>query len=84
MNAKFDVGQKVLIRQDKNPSMSLRDCSVTPYVGQIGEVVNYYYMSPPLGEEFYMYSVRIFAKHKEIALYEDEMEVYRGVLSKVP
>ena len=77
MKRKYGIGQKVVISQVKNQSTSLRDCTIKPYVGQIGEVVNYYYMTPPLGEEFYIYSVSIMAKHKEIALYEDEMEAYR-------
>ena len=76
MNPKYEIGQKVILRTNSNQSLSLRDCTIEPFVGQTGQVTNYYWISPRLGEAFYIYTVRIGESYKEIALYEDEIAAY--------
>ncbi len=76
MNPKCNVGQKVVIRPGNNQPDPPRDCTIEPYAGQIGEVTDYYWLSPRAGEVFYLYTVRIGTSYDEIALYEDEIEVY--------
>ena len=47
-----------------------------PYAGQSGKVTNYYWITPPSGEVFYIYTVRIGTGYKEVVLHEDEIEAY--------
>ena len=76
MNPKYEIGQRVVIRQVSDRLLSLRDCTIEPYVGQIGEVVNYYAINPRSAQVFYLYLVRLGADYHEIALHEDEIESY--------
>ena len=76
MDSKYKIGQKVLIKSVSNQAPSLRDCTIDPYVGQIGQVTDYYWISPITGKVFYIYTVRVGAKNKEIVLHEDELETY--------
>ncbi len=71
---KYIVGQKVVIKPVRQP-LSPRDCTIEPYVGQVGEITDCYWIRPRLGGEiFYIYSVRVGPDGKEIALHEDEIE----------
>jgi len=72
----YDIGQKVIIKPVNSQSLSPRDSTIEPYVGQIGEVAGYYWISPPAGEVFYIYTVRVGASDKEIVLHEDEIEAF--------
>ena len=74
MNPKYEIGNKVTIRPVNGQSLSPRDCTIEPYAGQIGEVTDYYWISPRAGEVFYLYTVRVGTGYKELALHEDEME----------
>ena len=74
MNAKYEIGQKVIIRSNTNQSLSLRDCTIEPYAGQLGQVTDYYWITPRANAVFYIYNVRVGEGSKEIALYEDEIE----------
>ena len=76
MTARYSIGQKVTIKQSDSQHLLARDCAIDEYAGQIGEVTNYYWISPRGGQVFYMYEVRIETGHKEIALHEDELEAY--------
>lgn len=76
MNPKYTIGQRVVIRQVGDRPLSLRDCTIEPYVGQIGEVVNYYAINPRAAQVFYLYLVRVGADYNEIALHEDEIEAH--------
>ena len=76
MNPKCQIGQKVEIRPVNNQPVSPRDCTLEPYAGQIGEVIDYYWISPREGKVFYLYTVRVGTGCKEIVLYEDEIEVH--------
>jgi hypothetical protein len=78
MNPKYEIGQKVVLRADSKQTLPPRDSTLEPYVGQIGQVVDYYWISPRAGENFYIYTVRVGPGYKEIALHEDEIEAYVG------
>ena len=78
---KYTVGQKVRINPVNDQSgVSARDSIIDPYAGQIGEIVNYYWINPRGSELFYIYTVRIGDKQKEIALHEDEIESSSALL----
>ena len=77
MAPRYEKGQKVIIKPVGSRTLSLRDCTVEPYAGQVGEVADYYWISPPAGEVFYIYTIRIGSGYKEIVLHEDEIETLR-------
>ncbi len=74
MNPKYEIGQKVIIKPVNDQPVSLRVSDIESYAGQIGEVSNYRWISPPTGQVFYIYTVRTGADYKELVLHEDEME----------
>jgi len=75
MVPKYLIGQKVKIKPaDSERDASPRDCAIDAYAGQIGEITNYYWISPRVGEVLYIYMVRVGTGYKEIALHEDEIE----------
>ena len=75
MGAKYEIGQKVIIKPVCDQPSSLRESDIQAYAGQIGEVSNYYWISPRTSEVFYIYNVRVGTGYKELVLYEDELEV---------
>ena len=77
MAPKYLIGQKVKIKPaDSEHDTSPRDCAIDAYAGQIGEIINYYWISPRVGEVLYIYMVRVGTGYKEIALHEDEIEAH--------
>lgn len=74
MQAKYGIGQKVTIRPVSAQSMSARDSTVHKYAGLTGEITNYHWITPPTGEFFCLYTVRVVPGNEDIVLYEDEME----------
>ena len=78
MAPKYKIGQKVTIKSVDNQHLSPRDCAIDAYTGQIGEVTDYYWITPHGGEVFYIYMVRVGTVYKEITLYEDEIEAHTG------
>ena len=78
MNSKFNKGQKITVRPVKAPTQDLRNSALESYAGQIGQVIDFYWISPRAGEVFYIYNVRMESDRKTVVLYEDEMDVYRG------
>jgi len=74
--SRYEIGQKVIIRPVSDQPLSLRESDLESYAGQIGEVSNYYWISPRTGKVFYIYTVRIGTDYKEVILYEDEIEPY--------
>ena len=76
MAPKYKIGQKVTIKPVDSQQPSLRECAIDAYAGQIGEVTNYYWISPRGGEVFYIYMIRVGTGYKEIALHEDEIEAH--------
>ena len=78
MAPKYKVGQKIKIRPVHDESLGPRDSTLEPYAGQIGEVVDYYWISPRTGEIFYIYTVRVGSGNSELVLHEDEMEACKN------
>ena len=76
MAPKYEIGQKVIIAPVKNQRLSPRDSDLEPYAGQIGEIIDYYWISPNTGEMFYIYTVRMDTDRKEVVLHEDELGAY--------
>lgn len=78
MSAKYQIGQKIIIKPIDNQRLSPRDCALEPYAGQSGEIIDYYWISPRINEVFYIYTVRVGEGKHEIVLHEDEIEAYIG------
>ena len=76
MAPKYEIGQKVIIRPVSDQPLSLRESDIESYAGQIGEITDYYWISPRTGQFFYIYTVRIGADYKDVVLHEDELEPY--------
>jgi hypothetical protein len=71
---KFVKGQKVVLQPVSGEGKSQRENDLSEYAGQVGQVSNYYWISPRNGQVFYIYNVKVGEKKKEIAVYEDEIE----------
>ena len=71
---RFSKGQKVIIKPVDEKGVTKREYSVNEYAGQTGEISNYYYISPPTGQIFFIYNVLAGKERKEIVVYEDELE----------
>ena len=75
MGPKFAIGQRVVINPVSEKGPTQRDNDVMTYAGQVGQVSNFYSISPSAGQIFHIYKVRIGREKKEIVVYEDEMEI---------
>ena len=76
MDPKYKIGQKIIITPVKNQQLSPRDADIKSYTGQVCEITNYYWINPPGGKVFCLYTARIGTSKKEIVLHEDEVEAY--------
>ena len=76
MDPKYKIGQKVIIKPVGDKRISPRDSAIDSYTGQVGEVANYYWVSPRTGKVFFIYTVRIGTGYKTVVFYEDEIEAY--------
>jgi hypothetical protein len=77
ITARYKIGQRVTIVPAKDQSLSPRDADIEPYIGQTGEIVDYYWIRPNAGTRtFYVYIVRIGDSKKEIVVHEDEIEAH--------
>ena len=76
MSPKYEIGQKVIVRPVNEQPSAKRGGDIDTYAGQVGEVSNYYWISPRTGQVFYIYTVRVGVDFKEVVLYEDEIEAY--------
>jgi spore germination protein GerM len=74
VNAKYEIGQKVIIKPVSGQPVSKRENDIDTYAGQVGEISNYYWISPRTGQVFYIYNVRVASNRKEVVVYEDELE----------
>jgi spore germination protein GerM len=74
MDAKYEVGQRVIIKPVGGQPVSKRENDIDTYAGQVGEVSDYYWISPRTGQIFYIYNVRVASNRKEVVVYEDELE----------
>ena len=78
MAPKYKIGQKVIITLVKNQHLSPRDSALESHAGQVGEVIDYHWISPSAaGGVFYIYTVRIETSHEEVVLHEDELKAYK-------
>jgi len=74
MVPKYSVGQKVIIQPRSEPGPTQRESDIGRYAGQVGEVTDFYWISPRTGQVFYIYNVRVGKERKEVVVYEDEIE----------
>ncbi len=74
MGPKYVIGQKVVINPVSEKGLTQRETDLTKYAGQVGQVSNFYSISPSAGQIFHIYRVRVGPEKKEIVVYEDEME----------
>jgi hypothetical protein len=71
---RYVKGQKVVIQPVSEEGLTQREYDIYTYAGQVGEISNYYWISPRTGQIFYIYNVRVGKERKEIAAYEDELQ----------
>jgi hypothetical protein len=71
---RYAKGQKVIIRPINEKGISQREYNVNEYAGQVGEISNFYWISPRNGQVFFIYNVRVGKERKEVVVYEDELE----------
>jgi hypothetical protein len=74
VDAKYEIGQKVIIKPVGGQSVSKRENDIETYAGQVGEIFDYYWISPRTGQVFYIYNVRMAGSRKEVVVHEDELE----------
>ncbi len=78
MKPKFVVGQKVIITPVAKTPLSPRDSQLEQFIGQSGEVSDYYWVSFDRGTKaFYIYSIRVGSTEDEIVLHEDELQAVK-------
>jgi hypothetical protein len=71
---RFVKGQKVIIKPVNEKGVTQREYNVNEYAGHVGEISNFYWISPRTGQIFFIYNVRVGKERKEIVVYEDELE----------
>lgn len=76
MAPKFKVGQTVIVSPVKGEHLTPRDSALEPFAGQTGEIRDYYWLSPETGEAFYIYTVGLGPRQKELVLHEDELQAH--------
>ena len=82
MLTKFKIGDKVTTKKSvSKQNFSTRDYALNKNAGQIGEITDYYWIRPPNGENFYLYTVKVGTNSKDIVLYEDERKRVQGTKS---
>jgi hypothetical protein len=73
-NPRYMKGQKVIIKPVSEKGVTQREYNVYEYAGRVGEITNFYSISPRTGQIFFIYNVRVGKDRKEIVVYEDELE----------
>ena len=79
MAPKYEIGQEVIVTPPKTKKSCTRYYELEPYVGQVGEVSNYYWISPNKGEVFYVYTIQMGPDNKVVALHENELRTTYSV-----
>ena len=74
MRPKYAIGQKVIIQPVTEKVPTRRENDINLLAGQVGEISNYYWISPRTGQVFYIYNVRVDDERKEVVVHEDEIE----------
>jgi hypothetical protein len=82
VNPRYQVRQKVVIRPSASQSPDPRGSTLDKYAGQVGTIIDYYWVSTHLSGIFYIYSVKVGPDNKEIVVHEDEIEGLTSVSSK--
>jgi len=82
MNPRYYVGQKVIIKPPALKSPDSRHSALNTYAGQVGTIVDYYWINTHLSGVVYIYKVKVEAKDDEIVVHEDEIEEYLSSLLK--
>jgi len=82
MNPRYHVGQKVIIKPLAPQSPDPRHLALNKYGGQVGTIIDYYWISMHLSGAFYIYKIKVEANDNEIVLHEDEIEEHVSSLSK--
>ena len=75
MSPRFRKGQKVIIVPVKEQRLSARDADLRPYAGQNGTIANYHWLDID-ENRFYIYTVLIGDKEKEVVVHEDELAAH--------
>lgn len=70
---RYKKGQLVKIRHFTGPN-AVRDADLEPYAGQTAEIVDFYWISPSPGQQFYIYTVRVTSNGTRLVVHEDEIE----------
>ena len=73
-NPRYAKGQRVIIKPVSEKGVTQREYNVNEYAGRVGEISNFYSISPRTGQIFFIYNVRVGKDRKEIVVYEDELE----------
>ena len=77
MPSKYQKGQLVTIKNATNEESSLRDSALEPFVGRVGRIADYYWVSLGMGKEvFYIYTIKMGNDHEEVVVHEDEIEAH--------
>ena len=74
MNPQYHVKQQVIIQPPDYQSSDPRDSTLDKYAGQVGTIVDYYWISTHLGGTFYIYRVKFESSGNEIVVHEDEIK----------
>jgi len=82
MNPRYNIKQKVVIKPPAAQSPDPRNSTLDKYAGQIGTIVDCYWISTHLSGVFYIYRVKVGANDSEIVVHEDEIEELTGVSLK--
>ncbi len=76
MNAKYEIGQEVVITPVEERVLSPRDSALEPYAGQTGRVTECHWITTSTGQVFYIYTVQVGPDKGKIVLHEDELEAH--------
>jgi hypothetical protein len=82
MKPQYRVKQQVVIKPPDYRSPDPRSSTLDKYAGQVGTIVNYYWISTHLGGTFYTYMVKVESTGDEIVVHEDEIKELWGLPSK--
>ena len=74
MKPQYRVKQQVVIKPPGSQSPDPRDSTLDKYAGQVGTIVDCYWISTHLSGIFYIYRVKVESSGDEIVVHEDEIK----------
>ncbi len=74
MSPRYQVGEIVRVKELTVSSSDPRSVGVGQYSGQVGKVIDYYWISPRFSAVFYLYRVKFGDEQDEIVFHEDELQ----------